>query len=284
MKHSGSRTVSLCLALITSALLGCAGSGGADSSSSAPVSTGFKMTGSSDAANVSAHPARGVMNLLLPTAVALTPPAMLDATGASVSLGQAWVAIKEVEFKTAEGHEANEVEGSEIVFRGPYVVDLLSTTPTILDTEALPRRPYRRVKLKLHRTAVLPAGAPGELMNQSIFFSATVGGNAFKFISDDNTAIEISGANPLVPASDAELLVSINLANIFKQIDLSAVTNGAVISSSNRIVTATSKCPSIDPSVRSLYACVRLGLAKHANAGRDRHHDGHLDAAEDRLH
>ena len=263
-------------------LPGCKGSSGSTDAASS-VASSFKMTGSSDAANVARLSPVDWMGWVLPRAVALTPPAMMDAAGASVSLSQAWVAIKEVEFKVDQVAESNEVEGSEVVFHGPYVVDLLSTSPIVLDTETLPSLPYHRIKLKLHRVAALPSGAPSELANQSIYVSAAVGGRTFKYESDDNSMIEIAGPNPVVPTSGSELLVSINLANVFKQIDLSSVTNNAVISSSNKIPTSGSKCPSVDAHAPDIYSCLRRALQKHANMGRDRHHDGHLDSAEDRL-
>jgi hypothetical protein len=150
----------------------------------------------------------------------------------------------------------------------------------VLDTASISDRPIRRVKMKLHKAEVLPDGSPTELQDQSVFINGSVGGNSFQLLLDDGTEFKISGASAVNAAEGSDLLAQIQIANIFKQMDLSTVTNNEVIDSSNRH-NGTNLCPQIDASANDLYTCFRKGLEKHAKFGEDKNGDDSLDDSSD---
>ena len=243
-------------------------------SSTGTVSSGFKMTAGSAPATVALNQKPSLFNLLINQAMALVPTSIQDSAGSPVVLSSAWTVIKEIEFKSGEfaGAEDSEIE---IEFKGPYVVDLLSNMPLVLDTQLIPQKNIQRIKMKLHQTAVLPAGAPAGLLNNSIFVAGTIAGRNFTFQLNDSTTIQIAGPNSFRPSENSQLLVQIQLANIFKQINMSTVVNNEVISASNRH-SGGSLCPSIDASASDIYTCMRKGLEKHAKFGKDNDGDNVL--------
>lgn len=240
------------------------------------VSSSFKMTGASVTATVAMNQKPSWFNLLINQAMALVPSSIQDSSGLTITLSQAWTVVKEVEFKSEEtsGSEDSEVE---VEFQGPYVVDLLSSAPLTLDTQLIAQKAIKRIKMKLHSIETLPSGAPAGLLNNSIFVQGAVGGNNFTFQMDDSTEIQIAGPNSFQPSESSELLVQVQLANIFKQINMSTVANNEVISSSSRHA-GSNLCASIDASAGDIYTCVRKGLEKHANFGQDNDGDDDLDS------
>lgn len=252
-----------------------------NSSTTPQVTSGFKMTGSSSAATVAKQSPKGIWDLLINQAYALIPTSIQDSTGLPITLNQAWTVVKEVEFKSEEtaGAEDSEIE---VEFQGPYIVDLLSSTPMVLDTQQIAEKAIKRIKMKLHKAETLPVSAPAGLINNSIFLSGVVGGNNFTFQLDDSTEIQIGGPNSFQPSQNSELLVEIQLANIFKQINMSTVTNNEVISSASRH-SGANLCNSIDPSASDIYTCVRKGLEKHSNFGQDNDGDGDLDSNDSKV-
>lgn len=254
----------------------------ANTSATTRVSSSFKMTGSSSPATVAQNKCCSPLSWLLPSASALTPPSLADSTGLSVTLSSAWVVIRDIEFEQAETRGHDEVDGAEVEFTGPYPVDLLSTTPMVLDTQAIPALPYKRIKMKLHKAEGTLSGIPAQLINNSIYLAGSVAGNSFTYQADDTTEFEIGGATPVLPTDGGELLVAINLANVIKQINLSSLPNGAAITASNRYAGA-GLCPSIDSSAADVYTCIRKGLQQHSDFGEDKDGNDDLDATDDHV-
>ncbi len=255
---------------------------GCDSQKDVPqVTTSLRMTGSASAATV-AHNTfiQKLLDMILPSSYAFVPASLVDSNGTSVVLNEAWIMIKEIEFEVAEAADTDEVDGNEIEFNGPYAVDLLSTTPVALDSQQIPQYSYKRIKMKLHKAESAVTGAPAGLLNNSIYFSGSVGANSFTYESDDTTEFEIGGANPVLPADGSAVLIQIQLANILKQIDLSGLPNGATVTSANRYA-GVGLCPSIDASANDVYTCVRNGLREHADWGCDLDDDDDLDDSDD---
>lgn len=248
----------------------------------AQVNASFKMTGSSAAATVANFQKTNWIDLLLPKALALTPSVLADSSGLAVNLSQVFVVIKSIEFESEESEVAGEVDGDEVEFQGPYVVDLLTNSPLVLDTQAITSKPIKRIKMQFHKAETLPASAPTLLQNNSILIQGTVGGNNFTYLADDSTEIQIAGPSSFVPSEGSQVLVELQLANMFKQINMSSVTNGATISAGNRIAGAN-LCPLIDTSAQDLYTCFRKALEKHADAGDDRDGNGDLGETEDNV-
>ena len=256
-------------------IAGCAPANGPTSQ----VSSGFKMSSSSSSATVALNKKPSWFNLLVQQAVAFIPTSLQDSSGSTIVLSQAWTVVKEIEFKSEEvaGVEDSEIE---VEFKGPYVVDLLSNMPLVLDTQLIAQKEIRRIKMKLHKAETLPAGAPAGLVNNSIFMAGTVAGRNFTFQLDDSTEILIAGPTSFQPSENSELMVEIQLANIFKQINMSTVVNNEVISAAARHP-GSNLCNLIDPSANDLYTCLRKALEKHAQFGKDSDGDDDLDTNDE---
>ena len=260
-----------------------AGLGCAKSSNGATATASLKMTGSSQPASVASYKqGNPLLQLLSPVAIAFPPPAMVDSTGSVVQLTQSWVVIKEIEFKQDEVAGSSEVAGSEIKFKGPYVVDLLSMIPASLGAAEVPAGVYRRIKMKLEKDAVLPAGSPTQLMGNSNYLQGTVAGKSFKYTSQDGTEFKISGPGGVNISDTANMVIGVKISDLIKKINLTAVVNNVAISESNR-VSAMNACPTIDASAADLYTCFRKGLEQAGKFGRDSNDNGEIEATEDEV-
>ncbi len=266
--------------LVSSLLTLLTGCGGSDSSSSSTpnVTTNFSMTGSAQPAVLLSRFDKFIQ-FLIPTAIALPPPSLEDSNGTTVTLTEAWLAVEKIEFKANEVADESETENEEIEFEGPFYVDLLSETPTNFGEMTIPESGIRRIKMELHEVEDLPADAPAALDGKSIFFSGTVGVHNFTYSADDSTEIEFAGSSAVTPSAELDMLAVIKTAEIFKKIDLSAITGNTDIDSSNR-VSAVNPCPLIDESADDLYTCFRKGLETESNFGND-DGDDDLDESDD---
>ena len=150
------------------------------------VTTGLTMTGSGQPA-VALTNTQKFFSFFIPSAVALTPPVLLDSTSLSVNLNEAWVIIKEIEFESQEIPGVGEEDGEEVEFSGPFFVDLLTDAPISFGEAVIPASGIRRVKMKLHEAETLPASVPIELTSKSMYLSGTVNGVAFSYSADDST-------------------------------------------------------------------------------------------------
>jgi hypothetical protein len=239
-------------------------------SSDSTVSTGFSVTGSGQNA-VAKSDLQKFFSLFLPSAYALTPPPLLDANGASLSLDEAWIVVKKIEFHTRESElrDQNQSYGSDnIKLRGPHFINLLSDEPEVLANASLPPEGIRRLKMELHKSDTIPQGAPEGLSGNSIYFSGLVNGIPFSFSSADNSEFKIRGPKAVVPEASKKMMAVIRIAGLFSQIDLSVITSPTDISKMNR-VSAVNPCPQIDPNAQDLYRCFRKGLEAQARFGRD---------------
>lgn len=259
---------------IATLLGGC--NGASEAQKTSLVTTGFSMTGSGQNA-VAQTNFQKTISLLMPSAHALTPPLLIDSSGANVTLDEAWIVIEEIEFEVAETEMSAGLDDDDIEFEGPFFVDLLSNSPVSFGEVKIPMEGLRRVKMKLHESNAIPAGAPLGLSGKSIYFSGTVNGISFNYSADDSTEFEISGPNAITPESTKDLLAVIRTADLIKKIDLSSIIAPTSISSSSRFSVAN-PCPLIDPSATDLYTCFRKGLSSEADFGKD---DGDMDIDQD---
>lgn len=274
----------LSLATVGAAIITAAGITGCSNSKSGTttVTTGIKMTSSASAATVAKYKRNSFLNALFPQAIALVPASIVDSTGATVSLSAAWLSVEQIEFEQTETRDGSEQDGAEVEFKGPYAVDLLAAHPVILETATLPDLPYRRIKMKLHKAENGLMGAPSQLTTNSIYIAGTVGTRSFSYQSPDTTEYEIGGPNPILPKDGIDLLLSINLANVFKQINLSGVPNGAAIAQNNRYP-GSNLCPSVNASAVDVYSCIRSALQLHGNFGNDDAGNGDLDSSSEKV-
>lgn len=243
----------------------------------------FKMTASSSPANsIASYASRFPwLNLLLRPALALPPPpAMTDANGVTVTLDHAWITVKEIEFKATEVADQDEVDGQDVSFEGPFVVDLLSSQPESLGQARIATSLVRRVKMQLHNTDTLPAGAPAQMLDKSIYWSGAVGGHSLVITSREGYEFELGGQNGVGISESANILMSIQVASLFKKINLSAVTSDVVIDEQNRLP-AVNPCPLIDASASDIYTCFTKGLETESNLGVDADDDDELSGDDD---
>lgn len=267
----------LSLGLTMTLIAGCNSGGGSSSGvSSTVVTTGLTMTGSGQSA-VARADWQKTLSFFIPSAYALTPPPLFDSNNSSVSLNEAWIVIKEIEFEAEEVDDGSENDEDEVEFEGPFFVDLLSDSPESFGDAVIPATGLKRVKMKLHEAESIPANVPSELSSKSIYLSGAVNGFAFTYAADDSTEFEISGPNAIFPNSSQDLLIVIRIADLFSKIDLSSINAQTDIHAGNR-VNAADPCPLIDPEATDLYTCFRKGLSSESSFGKD---DGDNDLDED---
>lgn len=222
-----------------------------------------------------------LIDLLIPKAFAYPPPAtLLDAAGNTVVIQSAWISIEKIEFKQLELADVGEVDGTDVEFQGPYSIDLLSTTPSPVDAGRVSLGQLRRIKIKLARVAVLPAGAPAGFLNKSIYISGTVNGNGFSYSTQDETVAEIAGPQLVSAVENSTLLLELQAANLIKKINLTSIAVPTDIDDANRVA-AANPCPNIDVSASDLFTCFRKGFETESNLGRDDDNDFRLDLGEE---
>lgn len=248
---------------VAALLVGCNGTG---TKSDSTVTTGFSMTGSGQNA-IAQTKLEKIFSWMVPSAYALTPPLLVDSTGANITLDEAWIVIKEIEFEVKEFEHINEID-QDFEYEGPFFVDLLSNSPVNFGNVEIPKLGLHRIEMELHKSNTLPAQAPLGLAGKSIYLSGTVNGIAFDFSSDESTDFEISGPNAVMPESTKDMLVAIRIADLVKKIDLSSIVAPTSISTTSRISVAN-PCPLIEPSATDLYTCFREGLESEADFGKD---------------
>lgn len=238
------------------------------------------VTSSSASATVVKSGPNKLIDLLMPKAYAYPPPAtLLDSVGSTVVIQSVWINIEKIEFKQQELADVDEVDGSDVEFQGPYVIDLLAAAPSPIDAGRIAVGQLRRIKVKLARVATLPVGAPAGLLTKSIYISGTVNGHSFSYSTQDETVIEIAGPQLVSAVENSTLLLELQTANLIKKMNLSSITVNTDIDDSNH-VTAPSPCPNIDASAVDLFTCFRKGFETESNLGRDDDNDFQLDTTE----
>lgn len=102
-----------------------------------------------------------------------------------------------------------------------------------------------------------------------------MGTRSFTFTSTEGYEYMLGGPNGVPLSENSNILLSIQIANLFKKINMASVVDGAVISQTTR-VPATNPCPLINTSALDLYTCFKDGLKTESNLGRDESNDGEL--------
>lgn len=264
----------LACSLTAAALITACNGSSSGSKKDSQVRTGFAMTGSGANAVAQTRMDR-MLSFMLPSAYALTPPLLVDSSGANISLNEAWVVIEKIEFEGAETGDDGDDDFS-VELKGPFFVDLLSDAPNILGEPLVTTGKLRRVKMQLHEEDDIPAGAPAGLAGKSIYLRGEVNGIPFSYAADESSQYEISGPNGVTPEESQNLLAVIRTADLIKKIDLSSIIAPTDITTDNKVFVANA-CPLIDPSANELYVCFRKGLEQEADFGKD---DGDMDLDE----
>lgn len=269
-----------CLILIIFLLTSClARFEGTTGGNPLQVMTGFVVTGSSKATTVAKNFINQIYKLLFTSALANSPPVMQDASGRTVFLNRAWIAFVDVEFKSDQLVVPGEIPAENVTFVGPFYVNLLDATPDVLAVGGIDFRSYRRVQATLYKQGPIPADAPAEMFGHSVYLEGSINGVSFSFRSEESNAFIVSGPNAIQPSNSSSLLLSFYFANLFKKIDLSAITTPTVINGSNKIP-MMNPCPGIKLGASDLYECFREGLQTETNLGVDENGNSELDNNE----
>ena len=236
----------------------------------------FKMTGSSAPTTLAKNSIKmPVLEILFTEAYALPPPILKDSTNAVISLTEAWISVKKVEFKSTELPGVGEVSGDSVSFETPTAINLISSTLQSFG-EVRIGSSLRRIKMQLHNVEVLPSGAPAGLVGKSFFWQGMIEARRFTFTSREGYEYELAGPNGVTLTEGSSVLLSIQIANLFRKIDMTNVLDNTAISESSRVPT-TNPCPLINASAADVYTCFKDGLKTEANLGNDERNDGELD-------
>lgn len=193
---------------------------------------------------------------------------------APINLNEAWISVKRVEFKSTQTAAAGEISGDSVSFDAPMAINSIASTVQSFG-QARIGASLRRLKMQLHNVEVLPFGAPVKLFGKSFFWKGTVGAKNFTFTTTEGYEYELAGPNVVILNENSNVLLSIQIANLFKKINMTNVMDGNVISPGFR-VPATNPCPLINASAADIYTCFKDGLKSEANLGKDESNDGEL--------
>ncbi len=241
----------------------------------------ISMTGAST--NATAQLNKHQFSWLINQAYALTPPSsMLDAVSSTVVVSSFWISISEIEFKSAETAGNSEVDGSDVEFTGPYTINIFDPNPQSLASSEISTNAIRRIKYKTKKVADVSAGNPAGMVNHTLYVVAAVASKNFTLRSGEEIQYETAGPNLVTFANNQNLLLEVLTAEIFRKIDLTNVTNNAVIDESNKI-NATGACPTIDASANDIYTCFIKAIQKQTKVGKDDNGDSELQPSEETI-
>ncbi len=235
----------------------------------------FSMAGSSAPTSVAVNNIKfPLFRGLVAQAIALPPPLLKDSTNAAISLNEAWISVKQVEFKSTEYATVGEVSGDSVSFQTPTAVNLIAASLSNFG-QARIGASLRRVRMQVSTVDVLAAGAPMGLLNKSFYWQGTVGARSFIFNSTEGYEYDLAGPNGVTLTENSNVLLSVQIANIFRKINMTNVTDGSVINQNTRIA-AVNPCPLINASATDIYTCFKDGLKTESNLGKDENNDGEL--------
>ncbi len=264
----------LFLNLISFLLSGCQKSDNGGTTTGNPVTVNMKITASSQVASPAIVKHFHILpNLFINKVFALAPPALQDSTGRTVTLSDYWMALKTIEIRSTQTSGGGET--ADVKYVGPYAINMLASNPPFFGA-ILITPPILRFKAIFQKLDFAAPGAPVGMTNYAVYFAGQVNGLSFIVRSDEGITYEVSGPNPVSPPDNGVLLLSVKTANLFKRINLAAVTNGINIDPTNR-VPAANPCPTINASATDLYTCFKDGLHTQANFGHDRDENDELD-------
>lgn len=272
--------IAIYLALFLLTLWGCQKNDAGTTTGNPLVS--FSMAGSSAPTTVAMNKFNikfPFLSAVLNHAVALPPPILKDSTNAAISLNEAWISVKKVEFKATESAISGEVSGDSVSYETPTAINLIASNLQSFGQVRIGSTLLKRIKMQLHNVDVLPTGAPVGLQNKSFYWAGSVGARNFTFTSTEGYEYELSGPNNVILAENSNILLSVQIANLFKKINMTAVANGTEINQTNR-VPAANPCPLINASAADIYTCFKDGLKSESNLGEDVANDGELAGDE----
>lgn len=119
--------VTIYLALFLLTLCSCKNDAGGTTAGNPLVS--FAMGGSSAPTTVALNNMKlPLLGIFFKKAVALPPPLLRDSNNVTVNLTEAWISVKQVEFKATEMPGVGEVSGDSVSFQNPTAINLIAST------------------------------------------------------------------------------------------------------------------------------------------------------------
>lgn len=116
-------------------------------------------------------------------------------SAAEVIISDFKLSIRDVEFKKDE----SELDSTEVEFRGPFDVDLMSETDALsqtLGTISVPDGTYKVVRFKLHKSE--DRDQSDVLYDRSIFMKGTIDGVPFEFWHDTSENFDVENLNGII--------------------------------------------------------------------------------------
>ncbi len=206
--------------------------------------------------------------VLKPAYAFAPPPTMLDLSNGTVSLTEFWLNFSNIEFKFDELATAGEVDGNEVKFLGPYLVNIFSSSPQSLGNGLLSQSSIRRIKYRTRKVLDSVNGNPADMINNSVYLAGNINSKSFVFKTTQELQFETSGPNLVTFKSGDVILLQPQTAEMIRKINLSSIIHGDIITESNR-KPFTNPCPTIDASAADLYTCFIKGIQVKTKLGKD---------------
>jgi hypothetical protein len=192
-----------------------------------------------------------------------------------------------------DSEDASETEDN-VVFRGPFVVNLLTneSTPSFSELD-VPAGDYREIEMRMHKVrgcerddqGAVAVAETDPLYNQSVVIqgSYTASGGAardFAYIDDEGEEFQLSGASASVGFTVAEgvsqnILVAFRMARWF---DFTGLDVSLADASGSGPIQLDVSASDADSQIREL---IRENLKASADYGKDEDKDGKLEKDED---
>ena len=204
-----------------------------------------------------------------------------------VTFTKALLVVRDVRFKLTEGAETDSMDESDdlgdaddpndstgvherddddegegaVVFRGPFVIDLLAQSAESLDTELVPPGDYRRVQghLRALRAGDWNASQFDFLVGSTVYLTGTVegdGGGPFTYQARIDNEFQIRGKFTVQTDTPATAFIVFDISRWLRGRD------GAFL----------------DPRLPENDTAIRSAIRHSIKVGMDRDHDGDIDA------
>ncbi len=146
---------------------------------------------------------------------------------AEVDINDFRLSIRDVEFKQDE----SDLDSTEVQFRGPYDVDMMSETDALSQTigeTPVQAGTYKVLRFKLHKSRDRDQSHP--MYDRSIFMSGTIDGVPFEFWHDTSENFDVENTEGITVADNmVSVVVRFNIDHLLSSvhnIDLSQAVDG----------------------------------------------------------
>ena len=155
----------------------------------------------------------------------------IDRTDGTAIITDFQISIRDVIFKTDADDDGNSDDSTDVVFSGPYQVDLLNGSDALSQTigsAEVPNGVYQELRFKFHKDENLPTDAP--LYDKSIYIAGTIDDVPFEMWHDTSENLDIGkSTGVVVNENNVSLNVVFNVDQFLSSlntIDLTTATDG----------------------------------------------------------